>query len=193
MDGHFVPNISIGSVVVASLRPHLPSAFLDCHLMVSHPEEWVSDFAKAGASQYTFHVEATTNAAALATQIREAGMQVGVAIKPKTPVDSVFGLCDANLVDMVLVMTVEPGFGGQSFMSEMMPKVQELRVRYPLLNIQVDGGLGPSTIEAAAAAGANIVVAGTSVFRAKSRRDVTVAMREAVAARLPSTSLPNKL
>lgn len=189
MDGHFVPNISIGAVVVESLRRHLPHAFLDCHLMVSRPEQWVADFAKAGASQYTFHVEATEDAMAMCASIRAAKMQCGVAIKPQTPASSVFALCDANVVDMVLVMTVEPGFGGQSFMAAMMPKVQELRERYPGLNIQVDGGLSPSNVDVAAAAGANVIVAGTSVFRAPSRKDATQRMRDAVAQHLNSASI----
>jgi ribulose-phosphate 3-epimerase len=188
MDGHFVPNISIGSVVVSSLRKSLPHAFLDCHLMVSHPEQWVDDFASAGASQYTFHIEATSSPRELISAIRAKGMQVGVALKPGTPASSVFELCDAELVDMVLVMTVEPGFGGQSFMASMMPKVQELRTKYPSLNIQVDGGLGPSTIAAAAEAGANVIVAGTSVFRAPSRKQVTDELRDCVAKAIASRS-----
>lgn len=184
MDGAFVPNISIGACVAQSLRANLPKAFLDCHLMVAKPEQWVDDFAKAGASQYTFHIEATENPVALIESIRKAGMQVGVALKPKTPAEAVFALCDEKLVDMVLVMTVEPGFGGQSFMSDMMPKVAALRKAYPSLNIQVDGGLGLSTIEAAANAGANVIVAGTSIFRAASRKEATEGLRAAVAASL---------
>lgn len=180
MDGHFVPNITIGAVVVESLRKQLPTAFLDCHLMVSRPEQWVTDFAKAGASQFTFHIEATESPKTLIEAIRSAKMQVGVAIKPKTPAASVFELCDANLVDMVLVMTVEPGFGGQSFMQDMMPKVAELRTKYPHLNIQVDGGLAAGTIEAAASAGANVIVAGTSVFRAPDRKVATQKLRDVV-------------
>jgi ribulose-phosphate 3-epimerase len=191
MDGHFVPNISIGPCVVEALRKHLPTAFLDVHLMVSEPQKWVADFAKAGASQFTFHIEATSSgdaAKALISLIRQHGMQVGVAMKPKTPASSVTALVNANLVDMVLVMTVEPGFGGQSFMADMMPKVAELRAAYPLLNIQVDGGLGSKTIAAAAKAGANVIVAGTSVFRAGNRKAAVDELRACVAGALATRS-----
>ncbi|EAN91779.1 putative ribulose-5-phosphate 3-epimerase [Trypanosoma cruzi] len=180
MDGHFVPNISIGMCVVEALRKHLQHTFLDVHCMVSHPDRWVDEMAKAGASQMTFHVEAAECPKAVARHIRAAGMQCGVALKPKTPASAVTELIEEKLVDMVLVMTVEPGFGGQSFMHDMMPKVAELRRAYPHLNIQVDGGLGEKTIDAAAEAGANIIVAGTSIFKAAVRRQVTETMRNAV-------------
>lgn len=182
MDGHFVPNISIGVPVVEALRKHFPTAFLDVHLMISEPAKWVPVFGKAGASQYTFHIEATDDAAAICEAVRAAGMQVGVALKPKTPASSVFSLIDAGLVDMVLVMTVEPGFGGQSFMADMMPKVSELRTKYPWLNVEVDGGLGPKTIDVAAKAGANVIVAGTAVFVAPDRAVVVNQLRSSVAA-----------
>ena len=184
MDGHFVPNLSFGAPIVGSLRKHLPKAFFDVHLMVSNPEQWVQDYAKAGASQYTFHIEATEDPVALCKTIREAGMQVGVSIKPKTPISAIEKLIDEELVDMVLIMTVEPGFGGQSFMEDMMPKVSALREKYPLLNIEVDGGLGPKTIDVAAAAGANIIVAGTAVFGAPDRAAVVAQLRDSVAAQL---------
>lgn len=180
MDGHFVPNISIGPPVAAAIRVHFPAAFLDCHAMVSHPAQWIDDFAKAGASQLTFHVEAADDPFAVAAAIRKAGMRVGVALKPKTPASVVFSLLDAGAIDMVLVMTVEPGFGGQKFMAEMMGKVSELRGKYPALPIQVDGGIGLDNIKIAAAAGANIIVAGTSIFRAPSRFDAITGMRQAV-------------
>lgn len=181
MDGHFVPNISIGPCVVQALRAALPESFLDVHCMITDPEKWVTDMAKAGASQMTFHLEATNDAAALAKQIRDAGMQCGIAIKPKTPITAALtSLVDNALVDMVLVMTVEPGFGGQSFMEDMMPKVQELRQRYPYLNIQVDGGIAEKTVTIAAEAGANVLVAGTSIFKAKSRKETTEILRAAV-------------
>ena len=170
MDGHFVPNLTWGSPVVASLRKHVPDAFLDCHLMVSKPSQWVSDIAKAGGSRYTFHIEAVRghgddplDAAEMCKLIRENGMQVGVSIKPGTGVEVLAGIIE--LVDMVLVMTVEPGFGGQKFQPAMMSKVLALRTQYPNLDIQVDGGLSPETVDAAAAAGANLIVAGSSVFK----------------------------
>eukprot|EP01112_Ceratiomyxa_fruticulosa_P019058 TRINITY_DN617_c0_g1_i3.p1 TRINITY_DN617_c0_g1~~TRINITY_DN617_c0_g1_i3.p1 ORF type:complete len:224 (+),score=39.35 TRINITY_DN617_c0_g1_i3:207-878(+) len=162
MDGHFVPNITLGAPIVKSLRKHT-KAFLDCHLMVTNPEKWVNDFKDAGANQITFHIEAVADPADLIKKIHDAGMLVAIAIKPKTPVEVVFPFVSS--IDMVLVMTVEPGFGGQSFMEDMMPKVSELRARYPNLNIQVDGGLDPKTIDRAAKAGANIIVAGSALFK----------------------------
>jgi ribulose-phosphate 3-epimerase len=177
MDGHFVPNITWGAPVIKSLRPHT-KAFFDCHMMVSKPEQWVSDIADAGGDQFTFHLEATENPLALIQQIRDANMKVGVAIKPGTPVEAVLPLVDK--VDMVLVMTVEPGFGGQKFMVDMMPKVAALREAFPTLDIEVDGGLGPSTIDAAAKAGANMIVAGSSVFQASDPALAILEMRHSV-------------
>ncbi|KAJ3323206.1 hypothetical protein HDU76_013696, partial [Blyttiomyces sp. JEL0837] len=115
MDGHFVPNLTLGAPIVKSLRKHT-NAFLDCHLMVSNPEFWVDDFAKAGASNYTFHIEATNDPKSLIDRIHKAGMRAGIALKPKTPVESVYSYAD--MVEMVLIMTVEPGFGGQKFMED---------------------------------------------------------------------------
>ena len=170
MDGHFVPNITFAHPVVASLRKHVPDAYLDCHMMVSKPSQWIEPVAKscAGAgSRYTFHLEAVEtddlDVTGIVKLIREYGMQVGIAIKPGTEVQAISAV--VALVDMVLVMTVEPGFGGQSFMPNCMPKVLALRNEHPDLDIQVDGGLGPTTIDAAAAAGANLIVAGSSVFK----------------------------
>lgn len=177
MDGHFVPNISWGPPVIKALRPHT-TAFFDCHMMVSRPEQWVGDIADAGGDQFTFHLEATREPLALIQQIRDAGMKVGVAVKPGTPVADVFPLVDK--VDMVLVMTVEPGFGGQKFMADMMPKVETLRAKFPALDIEVDGGLGPATIDAAATAGANMIVAGSSVFKAADTAAVILELRHSV-------------
>ncbi|KAJ3247487.1 hypothetical protein HDU78_004192 [Chytriomyces hyalinus] len=183
MDGHFVPNMSIGAPVVKCLRKHLPNAFLDCHLMVSDPEKWVVDFAKAGASNYTFHVEAHNDPAALIDKIHSLGMKAGVALKPATPVESVLPF--AEKADLILIMTVEPGFGGQSFMGSVMPKVKTLREKFPLLNVQVDGGLGlGETVETAAAAGANVIVAGTSVFASSDPAAVILGLRNAVNSRM---------
>jgi ribulose-phosphate 3-epimerase len=180
MDGHFVPNISFGPLVVKGLRNKIPkeNGFFDCHMMVSEPLQWIKDMASAGANQYTFHYEATDEHDKVISAIKEAGMKVGLAIKPKTPIDVVYALADK--VDMVLVMTVEPGFGGQKFMADMMPKVKELRTKYPNLNIEVDGGLGPDTIEPAAIAGANVIVAGTSVYKAENPKEVITLLRNTV-------------
>jgi ribulose-phosphate 3-epimerase len=161
------------------MRKHT-QAFLDCHLMVTHPEQWVDDFASAGASGITFHIEATADPLALIARIKAKGMRAGVALKPKTPADAVFGV--AEHADMVLVMTVEPGFGGQSFMADQMAKVAALRARYPSLPIQVDGGLGPANIEQAAAAGATVIVAGTTIFGASDPAAVIAELRAAVVA-----------
>lgn len=167
MDGHFVPNLTFGSPVLASLRKSIPEAFFDCHMMVSKPSQWVADIAKAGGSRYTFHLESIDSdpldVTGMCQLIRSHDMKVGVAIKPGTGVDALRDVI--ALVDMVLVMTVEPGFGGQSFMPQMMPKVLSLRQQHPTMDIQVDGGLSPTTIDAAAAAGANNIVAGSSVFK----------------------------
>lgn len=197
MDGHFVPNITLGQPIVASLRKAVPrpgdesndkpKAFFDCHMMVSEPEKWVEDFAKNGADQFTFHYESTSDPLALVKLIKSHGLRAACAIKPGTPVDVLFEL--GPHLDMALVMTVEPGFGGQKFMPEMMPKVSKLRELFPQLDIQVDGGLGKATIPAAAEAGANVIVAGTAVFTAADPADVISYMKGEVAAELTKRGL----
>ena len=167
MDGHFVPNLTFGAPVLASLRPHVPEAYFDVHLMVSNPRDYVEPMAKVKTNMFTFHVEACAEEAdveTLCAEVRKAGMEVGVAIKPGTSAESVCAFVERGLVDMVLVMTVEPGFGGQKFNPECAKKAATLRAKFPDLKIQVDGGLAPSTIEVAAEAGANVIVAGSSVF-----------------------------
>merc|ERR1719387_2271053 len=187
MDGHFVPNISFGPSVCQCLRKSVGAVqkgtcapcepFFDCHLMVSQPMMWVDEVVRAGANMFTFHIEACgeQGAVPLIAAIRNTGMCVGVAIKPMTPVSAVSSILE--LVDMVLVMTVEPGFGGQSFMVDMMSKVKELRAAHPSLDIQVDGGLSPTTIQHVAEAGANWIVAGSSVFKSTDPADVISTMR----------------
>ncbi|KAJ6754444.1 RIBULOSE-PHOSPHATE 3-EPIMERASE [Salix purpurea] len=167
MDGHFVPNLTIGAPVIESLRKHT-KAYLDCHLMVTNPLDYVEPLGKAGASGFTFHVEVSRdNWGELVQRIKSKGMRPGVSLKPGTPIEEVYPLVEGEYpVEMVLVMTVEPGFGGQKFMPETMDKVRALRKKYPSLDIEVDGGLGPSTIDMAASAGANCIVAGSSVFGA---------------------------
>ncbi|KAH1150167.1 hypothetical protein AAZX31_16G055400 [Glycine max] len=181
MDGHFVPNLTIGAPVIESLRKHT-KAYLDCHLMVTNPLDYVEPLAKAGASGFTFHVETSKdNWKELIQRIKSHGMIPGVALKPGTPVGEVYPLVEAeNPVEMVLVMTVEPGFGGQKFMAETMDKVRILRKKYPSLDIEVDGGLGPSTIDVAASAGANCIVAGSSVFGAPEPAQVISLLRSSV-------------
>eukprot|EP00638_Chattonella_subsalsa_P015057 CAMPEP_0117852116 /NCGR_PEP_ID=MMETSP0949-20121206/22870_1 /TAXON_ID=44440 /ORGANISM="Chattonella subsalsa, Strain CCMP2191" /LENGTH=274 /DNA_ID=CAMNT_0005700197 /DNA_START=99 /DNA_END=923 /DNA_ORIENTATION=+ len=175
MDGHFVPNLTFGAPVIKCLRKHLPNAILDVHLMVTHPEQWIDDMANAGASIFTFHIEAEGNPAELIQKIKAKGMKVGISLKPGTPVEDVLPYV-ADL-DLVLIMTVEPGFGGQSFMEDMMAKVVELRQKFPSLDIEVDGGLGPSTIDAAAKAGANWIVAGSAVFKSNPAHVISVLKR----------------
>ncbi|KAL2240630.1 UNVERIFIED_CONTAM: Ribulose-phosphate 3-epimerase, cytoplasmic isoform [Sesamum indicum] len=180
-DGHFVPNLTIGAPVIESLRKHT-EAYLDCHLMVTNPLDYVEPLGKAGASGFTFHVEVSKdNWRELVQKIKSKGMKPGVSVRPGTPIEEVYPLLDdENPVEMVLVMTVEPGFGGQKFMPEMMDKVHALRKKYPSLDIEVDGGLGPSTIDLAAAAGANCIVAGSSVFGAPDPAHVISLMRKSV-------------
>ncbi|KAF1858582.1 hypothetical protein Lal_00014337 [Lupinus albus] len=157
-------------------------AYLDCHLMVTNPLDYVEPLGKAGASGFTFHIETSKdNWKELIQRISMHGMRPGVALKPVTPIEEVYALVEAeNPVEMVLVMTVEPGFGGQKFMPEMMDKVRILRKKYPSLDIEVDGGLGPSTINTAASAGANCIVAGSSVFGAPEPAQVISLLRNSV-------------
>lgn len=128
---------------------------MDCHMMVSNPSQWVAPVAAAGGSLYTFHYESTTEPLALIAQIREAGMKVGMAISPDTPSSAVTDEL-ASKVDMLLVMTVYPGKGGQKFLEKCVPKVTELRERFPKMDIEVDGGVGPSTIHTCAHAGESL-------------------------------------
>lgn len=166
MDGHFVPNISFGAGVVEALRPHSKMVF-DCHLMVSNPEQHVEEFARAGADIISIHVEATPHIHGALQKIRSAGVKPSVVINPGTPVASIQHIL--NLVDQVLVMTVNPGFGGQAFLPETMDKVRELvqlRAEHGLnFDIEVDGGIDDQTISVAKEAGANIFVAGSYVFK----------------------------
>ncbi|VDL61412.1 unnamed protein product [Hymenolepis diminuta] len=179
MDGHFVPNITFGHPVVACLKPKLPKGtFLDLHMMVAEPEKWIEGMRDAGATQYTFHLEAADDVERCIRKIREADMKVGLGIKPKTMVEEVFPYVD--LVDMILVMTVEPGFGGQSFMADMMPKVKALREKYHGLNIEVDGGVGPKTIRECLENGANMIVSGSAVTGADDPAAVIKMMRNPV-------------
>ena len=166
MDGHFVPNISFGAGVVASMRPHSRLVF-DCHLMVSNPEHHIKDFARAGADIISIHAEATPHIHGALQKIRAAGVKASVVINPGTPVEVVKNVL--NLVDQVLVMTVNPGFGGQAFLPETMDKVRELVVLREVnqldFDIEVDGGIDDETIRIAKEAGANVFVAGSYVFK----------------------------
>ncbi|KAJ8682472.1 hypothetical protein QAD02_018264 [Eretmocerus hayati] len=178
MDGHFVPNLTFGHPLVKCLRNKVKDAFLETHMMVSKPEQWIEPMADAGVDQYTFHVEPVEDVPLVCRKVREAGMKVGIALKPGTPVDTVTQYIDQ--ADMVLVMTVEPGFGGQKFMDSMMSKVQWLRQNYPDLDIEVDGGVGPSTIEACATAGANMIVSGTAIINSNDPAQVIRKLKSTV-------------
>lgn len=178
MDGHFVPNLTFGHPIVKCLRSKIKDTFFETHMMVSKPEQWIEPMADAGVNQYTFHIEPVSNVEEVCRKIREHGMKVGVAIKPGTPVSEVEKYI--SISDMVLIMTVEPGFGGQKFMENQMTKVQWLRENYPLLNIEVDGGVGPATINCCAKAGANMIVSGTAVIGAQDQAATIKLLRDTV-------------
>lgn len=162
MDGHFVPNISFGMPVIKCIRP-VSDLFFDVHIMISQPQKYITDLKKSGADLVTFHVEAEGDPAETIRMIHAEGMKAGISVKPGTPVEVLAPYLDE--VELVLVMTVEPGFGGQSFMEDMMPKLAWLRQRCrPGAVLQVDGGINRKTIATAAAAGANCFVAGSAVF-----------------------------
>ena len=168
MDGHFVPNMSIGPQIVKSLRRDVKDAFLDVHLMISEPEKYIDAFIDAGATLVNFHYEAEGDPEKLLRHIRERGVKSAITIKPKTSAEEIFKYLP--LCDMVLVMSVEPGFGGQSFMENSLPKVKALRSEIDRLglscDIQIDGGINLETGKLAADAGATSLVAGTAVFGA---------------------------
>lgn len=164
MDGHFVPNISIGAPVIKALRNVTEIPF-DVHLMISEPLRYVEDFADAGADIICFHIESESDTEKTVNKILECGCRAAIAIKPGTPASAV--LPYLGRLAMVLVMTVEPGFGGQSFMEDMMPKIKEIRAAAPDIDIEVDGGVNPETIKTAASAGANVFVAGSAVFKSE--------------------------
>ncbi|MDD5634114.1 MAG: ribulose-phosphate 3-epimerase [Candidatus Omnitrophica bacterium] len=163
MDGMFVPNITIGPLVVRSIRP-LTGLFFDVHLMINDPLRYIDDFADAGSDMITFHVEACDSVPKVIQKIKDKGKKVGLSVKPKTDIQVV----DKFLkdIDMVLVMTVEPGFGGQSFMKDMLSKIKHLSNKFNGF-IQVDGGITKDTAAQVVEAGANVLVAGTAVFGQK--------------------------
>lgn len=162
MDGHFVPNISIGPPVIKAMKAVCSVPF-DVHLMISEPLKYIKNFADAGADIISFHIECESDINETINKIIECGCRAALAVKPGTPVEAVYPYIDR--LSMVLVMTVEPGFGGQSFMEDMMPKIEKLRADFPEIDIQVDGGINAETIKACAKAGANVFVAGSAVFK----------------------------
>jgi ribulose-phosphate 3-epimerase len=168
MDGHFVPNISIGAPVVAAIRP-LTSLPLDVHLMIERPERYIDDFVKAGADIITVHVEAARHLTSTIKAIKEMGVRAGVSLNPPTPLSAVDEFI--RHVDLVLVMSVNPGFGGQSFIPETLPRIERMRKiiedRRPGIELEVDGGINAENAPEIVAAGADVLVAGNSVFRAE--------------------------
>jgi len=179
MDGHFVPNITMGAPILACVSKGVPGIFMDCHMMVAQPEKWVNDIADAGGALYCFHLEATSDPLTLIKSIHDRNMKAGVAISPDTPSTAITDEI-AQAADMLLVMTVYPGRGGQKFLERCVPKVAELRARFPDKDIEVDGGVGPKTIAACADAGSNVIVAGTAIFGAENPEGVISSLKSAV-------------
>ena len=173
MDGHFVPNITFGALVIKYVRSFTDKPF-DVHLMISEPLRYIDDFCDAGADIITFHVESDSDVNETIDKIHSRNVKAGVVLKPKTPAEAVFECLDK--VEMVLVMTVEPGFGGQSFMADMLPKIKaikdEITRRGLDVIIEADGGIGEGNIALCAEAGVDVAVAGTAVFKAENPAEV---------------------
>jgi ribulose-phosphate 3-epimerase len=170
MDGHFVPNLSFGAPIVKAIRPHTQQIF-DTHLMITNPEQYLEDFIKAGSDQITFHIETVDNPNALIDKLHRKGVKAGLSIKPDTPVSSIEPYLKD--IDLVLVMSVEPGFGGQSFMPESLPKITLLNTLRKTNNytfdIVVDGGINEETAILCKNAGADVMVAGSYIFKHEDR------------------------
>ncbi len=178
MDGHFVPNLTFGPLLVSAIRP-LTELPLDCHLMVKKPEDWVEPFAKAGANSITIHAEATPHLDRALRLIRSLGCRAGVSLNPASPLALIEEALD--LVDLVLVMSVNPGFGGQKFIPESIQKIQKLKALRGNRSflIEVDGGVNDKTIAPLRKAGAEVFVAGSAIFSAKDRGKAISALRAA--------------
>jgi ribulose-phosphate 3-epimerase len=181
MDNHFVPNLTLGLPVVESLLTHV-STPVDCHLMIEDPDRWAPAYAEVGAGSVTFHLEAARAPVRLARELRAKGARAGVGLKPATPVESLVDLLGE--VDMILIMSVEPGFGGQSFLDLAVAKIRRARqlVGDADIWIQVDGGVAPETIERCADAGADVFVAGSAVYRADDPAQMCRSLRAAATA-----------
>ncbi len=181
MDGHFVPNITFGAPVMKFFRPY-SEKFFDVHLLICDPAFYIKDFADAGADGITFHIESCSDVSQTIKEIKKSGLTPALSIKPKTPAEAVFPYLDD--ISMVLVMTVEPGFGGQEFIPDMLPKIEAVRAecqRRGIGNtlIQVDGGINAETARLVKQAGADVIVAGSSVFSAKNRAEAIEKIRNA--------------
>jgi len=172
MDGHFVPNITIGACVIWGIKTRLP---LDVHLMIDSPEKYLEDFKDAGANILTVHFEACKNLKEVLGRIKELGMKAGVSIKPKTKVEELKPYL--NLIDWALVMSVEPGFGGQQFMENSLDKIKWLRKNAPKIDIAVDGGINEKTAKLCKEAGANILIAGSYIFKSQNRKKAVESLK----------------
>jgi ribulose-phosphate 3-epimerase len=179
MDGHFVPNLTIGPVVVAAVRK-ATSLPLDVHLMIENPERYIDDFARAGADLIGVHVEACPHLHRVLQQIRAAGKKSSVTLNPATPLETIAYVLQN--VDQVLIMSVNPGFGGQSFIPNVLPKIQALKVEIDTIglpiDIEVDGGIKPDNAATVAAAGANVLVAGSAIFGHSNYAEIIAALRK---------------
>ena len=166
MDGHFVPNLTIGAPVLECLKTKLP---VDVHLMVTNPEDLIENFAKAGAVMLAFHAEVSENPLATIKKIKDNGMQAGIALNPDTEFEKIQNILDE--LDYILIMSVFPGFGGQSFIPEILEKIRKIRELKPNIDIQADGGINAETAKLAKEAGANLLVAGSYIFGAEDREE----------------------
>ena len=189
MDGHFVANLTLGPDVLRALRDELPDAWLHVHLMVDRPDFYAPRFIDAGADAVLVHAESPWDIPSTLRAIRAAGKKCGAVICPETPVAAIEPLADAGLIDEVLVMTVHPGFGGQVFLESGLPKLVEMRRRWPFLDLSVDGGINTETGALCAAAGANILGAGSFLYKASDMRAAIADMR-AAATRAVEESAP---
>ena len=184
MDGHYVPNITIGPLVLKALRKH-SKLFFDTHLMITNPDDFIEDFVKAGADSLTVHYETTRHLHRTLSHIKSLGCKAGLSFNPSTPIDNDLIDYIAPHLDMILVMTVNPGFGGQKFIPEVIQKIKRLNdylelKNYNNINIEVDGGIDTNTVKEVIKAGANAFVAGSSVFGQVDVKQATINMLEAI-------------
>ncbi|MFA9557410.1 ribulose-phosphate 3-epimerase [Evansella sp. AB-rgal1] len=181
MDGHFVPNITIGPLVVNAIRP-ITKLPLDVHLMINNPDSYIPEFAKAGADIISVHVEACTHLHRTIQLIKETGVKPGVVINPATPVSSIQHIVED--VDLILLMTVNPGFGGQAFIPSVLPKIREVKDLVvqtgKSIDIEIDGGVNPDTAKLCVEAGANVLVAGSAIYNSRNRKIAIDSIRGAL-------------
>lgn len=184
MDGHFVPNITIGPVVVKSIRS-ATGAYLDCHLMISEPDRYIDAFAEAGADGITIHAEACTHLHRILSRIQELGLKSGVSLNPSTPVSTIEYVLDVT--DLILLMSVNPGFGGQSFINAVMPKVEQLRslISQRDILLEIDGGVGTDNLGMLLSRGIDVIVAGSSIFNSADPESTIKEMFAIAAANTP--------